>query len=195
MTAIFGPHEKPYREWLRATAVGSLGGSMDSRNIADYYHTPYDIGYGRLVNSDHDFVGRKALEEFAAHPRRSKVTLVWSVDDVMSAMRSHYEDDVPAKYIEIPKARYAYFQVDKILYGNEYAGMSTDVGYIKNEHSFISLASIDVALSTPGTKVTVLWGEEPNSAKPGVEPHRQVEIRATVAPIPYARVIRESYRK
>jgi glycine cleavage system aminomethyltransferase T len=195
MTAIFGPHEKAYRQWLRATAVGSLGGSMDSRNIADYYHTPYDIGYGRLVNFDHDFVGRKALEEFAAHPRRSKVTLVWSVDDVMSAIRSQYTDDIPAKYMEIPKARYAYFQVDKILHKNEYAGMSTDVGYIKNEHCFISLASIDVALSTPGTKVTVLWGEEPNSAKPAVEPHRQVEVRATVAPVPYAQVIRESYRK
>jgi glycine cleavage system aminomethyltransferase T len=195
MTAIFGPHEKAYRQWLRATAVGSLGGSMDSRNISDYYHTPYDIGYGRLVNLDHDFVGRKALEEIAKHPRRTKVTLAWNVEDVTSAIRSHYEPGLPAKYIEIPKARYAYFQVDKILHKGKYAGMSTDVGYITNERAFISLASIDAALSSPGTEVTVLWGEKPNSAKPAVEPHRQVEIRATVAPVPYAQVIRESYRK
>lgn len=195
MTAIFGPNEKAYRQWLRATAVGSLGGSMDSRDIADYYHTPYDLGYGHVVKFDHDFVGREALEKIASNPCRTKVTLVWNVDDVMSVMRSHLEPGTPAKFIEIPKSRYAYFQVDKILHKGKYAGMSTDVGYITNERAFISLASIDVALSKPGTEVTVLWGEEPNSAKPAVEPHRQVEIRATVAPVPYAQVIRESYRK
>ena len=195
MTAIFGPNEKAYRQWLRATAVGSLGGSMDSQNITDYYHTAYDIGYGRLVNFDHDFVGRRALERVAKSPRRTKVTLVWNVDDVMSAIRSHYEPGTPAKFIEIPKARYAYFQIDKILHQGKYAGMSTDVGYITNERAFISIASINVASSTPGTEVTVLWGEKPNSTKPAVEPHRQVEIRATVAPCPYAQVIRNSYRK
>lgn len=194
MTAIFGSNERAYREWLPATAVGSLGGSMDSPNIEDFYHTPYDIGYGKLVKFDHDFVGRSALEQIAKNPRRTKVTLAWNVDDVMSAMRSHYEPGTPAKFIEIPKSRYAYFQVDKILHKGNYAGMSTDVGYITNERSFISIASIDVALSKPGTEVTVLWGEKPNTRKPAVEPHRQVEIRATVAPVPFAQVIRDSYR-
>jgi vanillate/3-O-methylgallate O-demethylase len=41
----------------------------------------------------------------------------------------------------------------------------------------------------------VVWGEEPNSAKPAVEPHRQVEIRATVAPAPYVQEVRDAYRK
>ena len=39
--------------------------------------------------------------------------------------------------------------------------------------------------------MTVLWGEQPNSAKPAVERHRQVEIRATVAPAPYVREVRD----
>jgi hypothetical protein len=39
---------------------------------------------------------------------------------------------------------------------------------------------VDVA--APDTEVTVLCGEEPNSAKPAVERHHQVEIRATVGP-------------
>ena len=47
-------------------ALGSLGGSMDSADIADYYVTPYDIGYGRTVKFDHDFLGREALERVAA---------------------------------------------------------------------------------------------------------------------------------
>jgi len=48
-------------------------------------------------------------------------------------------------------------------------------------------------LVLPGTAVTVLWGEELNSAKPVVERHRQVGIRATVAPAPYVREVRDSY--
>lgn len=194
MTAIFGEGEKAYREWLPATAVGSLGGSMDSADIADYYHTPYDIGYGKVVNFNHDFYGRDALEKIAEQPHREKVTLEWNVDDVMAIIRSHYEPGIPAKAIELPKARFAYFQVDKILKDGEYAGMSTDAGYVTNERTMVSIASIDPSLSEPGTEVTVLWGEDPNSSKPAVERHRQVEVRATVAPVPYASVIRDAYR-
>ena len=64
--AIFGPELRRYREWLDAAALGSLGGSMDSADITDYYVTPYDIGYGRTVKFDHDFLGREALERVAA---------------------------------------------------------------------------------------------------------------------------------
>jgi len=193
-TAAFGDGEKQYREWLPAAAIGSLGGSMDSRDIRDYYVTPYDLGYGHLVKFDHDFLGREALEQLASNPRRTKVTLVWDVDSVMSAVRSQYEPGLPAKSIEVPKARYAYFQTDKVLQSGQWVGISTDVGYIANERAMVSLATLDLAVSEIGTEVTVLWGEAPNSRKPAVEPHRQVEIRATVAPAPYARTIRESYR-
>ena len=51
---------KPYREWLPADgfeASASLGGSMVSDNVEDYYLTPYDLGYGHIVNFDHDFIG------------------------------------------------------------------------------------------------------------------------------------------
>jgi vanillate/3-O-methylgallate O-demethylase len=33
--ATFGPETTGYREWLDASALGSLGGSMDSANVAD----------------------------------------------------------------------------------------------------------------------------------------------------------------
>jgi vanillate/3-O-methylgallate O-demethylase len=194
--AIFGPDMKAYREWLRARSVGTLGGSMNSADIADYYVTPYDIGYGHLVKFDHEFLGRDALEQIAEGPHRSKVTLVWNPDDVAAAVRSLFEPGtVAAKYIEMPKARYAFFQVDKVLLDGAAVGMSLDVGYIANERAFVSLATVDPVASERGTEVTVLWGEEPNSAKPGVERHRQVEIRATVAPAPYVQEVRDTYRK
>jgi vanillate/3-O-methylgallate O-demethylase len=70
-----------------------------------------------------------------------------------------------------------------------------DAGYISNEHVMVSLATVDIDASEPGTEVRVLWGEKPNSAKPSVEAHRQVEIRATVAPVPFVQAVRDSYRK
>ena len=45
-----------------------------------------------------------------------------------------------------------------------------------------------------GTEVTLVWGEENGgSAKPVVERHRQVEIRAIVSPCPYSEVARTGY--
>jgi len=192
--AIFGPDMTAYREWLDATSLGSLGGSMDSPDITDYYVTPYDMGYGRTVRFDHDFLGREALERIAAGSHREKVTLVWNPEDLALAVRSLCEPGTPVKYIEMPKARYAFFQVDKVLSKGSPAGLSLDLGYIANEHAFVSLATVDQAVAEPGTEVTVLWGEEPNSGKPAVERHRQVGIRATVAPAPYVQEVRDSYR-
>ncbi|MDQ6947113.1 MAG: aminomethyl transferase family protein [Actinomycetota bacterium] len=195
LPAIFGDDMKAYREWLDVHEMGSLGGSMHSADITDYYVTPYDIGYGRIVAFDHEFVGRAALERMAAAPTRQKVTLVWDSSDVTAAIRSLYQPGTPAKYIEMPKARYALFQFDEVLKDGKRIGLSMDVGYIANEHLMVSLASLDNEFAKAGTEVTVLWGEKENSAKPAVEPHRQVEIKATVAPAPYVQFARDTYRK
>ncbi|WP_067673139.1 glycine cleavage system protein T [Nocardia miyunensis] len=195
LPAIFsGEKLREYREWLPLSAAGSLGGSMDSANIEDYYVTPYDVGYGRLASFDHDFVGREALQGFSENPRREKVTLVWNSDDVTEAIGSLYRPGVPAKYIEIPKARYALHQSDQVLHNGELVGISMDAGYLANEHLMVSLATIDLEHSRPGTELTLLWGESPNSTKPLVEPHAQREIRVTVQPAPYVRYARENYR-
>lgn len=185
---------RAYREWLPATEMGSLGGSMDSAEVTDYYVTPYDIGYGRIVAFDHDFIGREALERIAAAPRRTKVTLVWNNDDVTAAIGSLYRPGTPAKFIDMPKARYALHHTDKVLKDGRWAGLSLDVGYIANERVMVSLATVDKEWATPGAEVTVLWGERPNSTKPQVENHEQREIRATVAPIPYVHYARDQYR-
>jgi vanillate/3-O-methylgallate O-demethylase len=203
LPAIFSeddPQLRAYREWLPASAVGSLGGSVDAVDIRDYYLTPYDIGYERNVRFDHDFVGRAALERMAAQlqetaPPRRKVTLVWNGDDVAAAVGSLFTAGPGAKYLELPKARYALHQQDKVLVAGEQVGVSLDCGYIANERAMVSLATVDVAHSEPGTEVVVLWGEEPNSAKPQVEEHRLREIRATVAPVPYVRFARDEYRE
>jgi vanillate/3-O-methylgallate O-demethylase len=200
MTALFSddPLMQEYREWLPVGKVGSIGGSMDSDDIGDYYLTPYEIGYGKTVRFDHDFIGREALEKMAESlakaPSRTKVTLVWNADDVTAAIGSLYRPGPGAKFIEMPKARYATHHEDKVLKDGRPAGISLDCGYLANERVMVSLAVLDAEHAEPGTEVTVVWGEDPVSAKPAVEEHRQVEIRATVAPVPFVDFARENYR-
>ncbi len=194
--AIFtGEKMKDYRRWLSVAKAGSLGGSFRSDNVTDYYLTPFELGYGTTIAFDHDFVGRKALERRAEEKtHRTKVTLVWNGEDVAAAFGTLPTRGPKAKYIDLPKARYALYHMDAVLRRDVQIGISHDCGCIANEEAFVSLASIDPAHARPGTEVTVMWGEEPNSTKPQVEPHVQVPIRATVAPAPYVQFARTEYR-
>ena len=55
----------------------------------------------------------------------------------------------------------------------------------------LSLGIIDEEFAVPGTQVTLVWGEpDGGTSKTTVERHRQFNVRATVAPVPYAREVR-----
>jgi glycine cleavage system aminomethyltransferase T len=199
LPAIYtSPKMKAYREWLPANTwegVASLGGSFYSDNIEDYYLTPYDLGYGSMVKFDHDFVGREALEKIAKNPKRTKVTLALNSDDVMKAMGTMFEKCNRAKYIDFPSAVYSTWPYDKVTKNGETIGISTWVGYSSNEGKMLTLAILDNEHAHNGNEVTFVWGEQPGTGtKPTVESHVQVEIRATVAPVPYTEVAREAYR-
>lgn len=196
LPAIFNqPSMKEYRQWLPAKAAGSLAGSLYSKDITDYYSTPFDLGYERIVKFDHDFVGSEALQERIKGKRRKKVTLVWNPQDMARVVASAWTEGPRYKYFNMPKARYGLYQMDEVLIEGKRAGISMDCGYIANERAVVSLAVIDEEFAQPGTQVTVLWGENPNSTKPQVEQHEQTEIKATVAPAPYGSHARTTYRK
>jgi vanillate/3-O-methylgallate O-demethylase len=192
--ALFGDDMREFREWLPSSAAQALAGSFYREDISDYYMTPYDLGYGRHVKFDHEFGGRGALEILAERPHKQKVTLVWEPQDVANVVSSLWTPGPTYKYLDIPKGRYGNYQVDEVLRAGRPVGVSTDCGYIVNGEAFVSLALVDEGHATPGTEVTVVWGEDPISAKPQVEPHVQTEIRATVAPCPFEQFARESYR-
>jgi glycine cleavage system aminomethyltransferase T len=204
LPAIYvGEAMKPYREWLRATSyegMASLGGSFESADITDYYLTPYDLGYGPFVSFDHDYIGRAALEQMANRPHRQKVTLAWNGEDVTRAFGTLFTGRAErsggrAKYVDLPLANYATLPFDKIVKDGRTVGVSTYTGYSYNEGSMLSLACIDAAHATPGTEVTLVWGESGGgTSKPTVERHAQTEIRATVGPVPYGEVARVAYR-
>jgi vanillate/3-O-methylgallate O-demethylase len=199
LPAIYSSDEmKSYRQWLTGKSyetMASLGGSFVSKNIADYYLTPFDLGYGPFVKFDHDFVGRAALEKLAANPPRQKVTLLWNGDDVARAFKSMSDDGDITKYIDTPLANYATLPYDRVMHGGKVVGLSTYSGYTYNERSWLSLGIVNNEQAAPGTEVTIVWGEDGRgTTKPTVERHKQAELRAVVAPVPISEVARVAYR-
>ena len=68
------------------------------------------------------------------------------------------------------------------------------MGYSANEGQMLTLAILEADAATVGNEVTFVWGEENGgTSKPTVERHVQVEMRATVSPVPYSEVARTEY--
>ena len=192
-----GAKTKPYRQWLKSDsyeARASIGGSFVSSRIEDYYFTPWDMGYGSFIDFNHDFIGREALQKMADQPHRKKVTLVLENDDILRAIGSQIEPGERAKFIEFPSAVYSMHPFDSVVAGGKIVGVSTWVGYSSNERKILTLAVLDAEYAEPGTQVTFVWGEENGGTeKPTVERHKQMNIRATVAPVPYVESVRAAY--
>jgi vanillate/3-O-methylgallate O-demethylase len=191
-----------FRKWLAADDVDakvSLGGSFYSEKLEDYYFTPYDVGYGRIMKFDHDFVGREALEKMAATGdtgARRKVTLKWNGDDMAKLWASMYLPGVGAKFINLPIAHYATYHYDRVESADgALVGRSLHTGYSANFRSMLSIAVVDAAMAEPGTEVVVVWGEPTPSSKVQVENHVPFKVRATVHPAPIDQHARETYRR
>ena len=187
---------RTYREWLPAASyegMASLGGSFVSDNIEDYYVTPYEMGYGSFMKFDHEFIGKDALQKMSTQPHRKKVTFEWNSEDVVKAFRSMFEDGDTYQYIDQPNANFSSSSFDSIVVNGKVVGASMFSGYSYNERRALSLGVVDEQYATPGTQVTLLWGEKPVTKKTTVTPHRQLEIRALVAQVPYSSDVRDQY--
>jgi glycine cleavage system aminomethyltransferase T len=189
---------RPYREWLSANHYESrcsVGGSYVPDSVEGYYLTPWDLGYGLFVKFDHDFIGREALEKMAAGPHRRKVTLALDDASVAETIFAQFgKDGLRPKFMEFPSAVYAMHPFDRVEKDGKLVGISTWVGYTRNEGKMLTLAMVDESVAEPGTEVEFIWGEpDGGTSKPTVEPHRQVTIKAVVAPAPYSEVARTAY--
>jgi vanillate/3-O-methylgallate O-demethylase len=179
--AIFGDDMKEYRDEFQAAMPGfaatfNIAGSFEGNDISAWYRSPVELGWGKNVKFDHDFIGRKALEPEVASPKRLMRTLVWNPEDVVDVYASLFRQDQPHDYMEIPRDQRGFMYADKVLKNGKLVGVATSRGYSYYFRQMLSLCTIDVAQSEPGTEVTVIWGN------PGTP---QKEIRATVAPAPY----------
>ncbi|GAM07569.1 aminomethyltransferase family protein [Novosphingobium sp. MBES04] len=200
LPAIYSGEEmRAYREWLPATSfdgIAALGGSFVSDAIEDYYFTPWEVDYGRLIRFDHDFVGRKALEEKASQKHRKKVSLVLDSEDAAKVYASQMSPGQNAKAMEVPTAHYAAYPYDVVLdtHDNE-VGVSTYTSFIAPDGAWVALAVVDEEVAAEGSELSVIWGEPAGgSNRPTVERHVQTTLRATVSGWPFSKVAQEGYR-
>src|SRR5206468_509191 len=79
-------------------------------------------------------------------------------------------------FMEMPQDPRGYIYSDKVMKDGKLVGMTSSRGYSAYFRQMISLCVIDLEHHSPGTEVTIIWGN------PGTA---QREIRATVARAPY----------
>ena len=185
-----------YRDWLGADsyeAVGSIGGSLVSDNIEDYYVNPFELGYGFYIGwKKDDFIGKAALAAMRDKANRKRVTFEWNREDVLAVIASGLEQGTPYKWLDFPQPNYASSSADKVMRDDEMVGMSMFNGYSFNERCFLSLGVVAPSVEI-GDVLTLVWGEPDASGKTSVEAHKQAEIRVRVSPTPYAAEARENY--
>ncbi|MER5800885.1 hypothetical protein [Streptomyces mirabilis] len=179
--AIFDEDMADYRKVFTASMPAFaqpayIAGSYDGTDISDYYRSPVELGWGRNIKFDHDFLGREALEAEKAHPRRVMRTLVWNSDDVVDIFASLFGKGEHYSFMDMPRDQRGYMWADKVTSGDDLVGVATSRGYSYYYRQMLSLCTIDVAHSEPGTEVVVHWGAPEGPQK---------TVRATVAPAPY----------
>ncbi len=158
-----------------------LNGSFYSTDVADYYISPWELGYGRSISFTHDFIGRDALEAARDEVRRTKVTLEFDADGV----RRVFGDDLG--YLN-SYGRY------RIEHGGELVGMTFWTSHIAPVGTVLALALVDHVAAAPGTQVEVVWGEHPGQGTASDADLGFPRIRATVQTSPYNEYARTAYR-
>ncbi|UUT34761.1 aminomethyl transferase family protein [Microbacterium elymi] len=179
------PRLADYRRWLSAFSYEGkkpLGGSFYSDDIADYYLSPWELGYGRSITLDREFIGRDALNEAHELVRRRKVTLEFDAADVAAVF-----DDHPG-YVRTYDRHRVQAQDGALV------GMTFWTATIAPLDRILALALVDEGVAEPGTELEVAWGEHPGH---GTAPDADLgfpRIRATVRPSPYNEYTRTAYR-
>jgi vanillate/3-O-methylgallate O-demethylase len=191
------PELAGYRAWLPLFGIEGqrpLNGSFFSENIEDYYVSPWELGYGRSISFNHDFIGREALAAAKETAPRTKVTLVLDPADVRSVLGDTVLGDTGQGDDHGYYLTYARHRVEVPGTG-ELAGLTHQTATLDTAGTVLALTLISKEHATPGTEVTVTWGEHPGS---GTDPDADLgfpKIRATVAPAPYDAHARTLYRR
>jgi vanillate/3-O-methylgallate O-demethylase len=182
------PELADYRRWLPLFGIEGqrpLDGSFYSDNIEDYYVSPWELGYGRSISFNHDFIGRDALRATRETAPRTKVTLVLDPADVASVLgRDH------GYYLT-----YARHRVELANDSGDLIGLTHQTATLDTSGTVLALVLINREHATPGTQVTVTWGEHPGASAGPDAGLGFPKLRATVAPAPYDAYAATQYRR
>lgn len=181
------PELADYRAWLPLFGIEGkrpLNGSFYSDSIEDYYVSPWELGYGRSLSFNHDFIGRDALLAAKETAPRTKVTLVLDPEDLKS---NSLMPNAPGFLLTYARHR--------IEVNGDLVGLTHQTATLDTAGTILALSLIDKRYAAPGTEVTVTWGEHPG---PGTAPDADLgfpRLRATVAPAPFDEHARKAYRR
>ncbi|KAF4493005.1 hypothetical protein CGGC5_v001721 [Colletotrichum fructicola Nara gc5] len=154
--------------------VSKASGSYGTDPVL-YHNTPFDLNWGWLVNLDHDFIGRDALAKLKADPPRKLVTLVWDKDDVADVFASLFRSK-SYEYMEMPRNLLGNVVGSSVSVGSQTIGYAVSRCYSYWFKEMISLGIVLKEHASPGTQVSVKWGNEGS---------KQKIIKAIVQPAPY----------
>ncbi len=112
------------------------------------------------------------------------MTFAWNNDDVNKVLASMFAPPGENyKFIDLPLSNYASSSFDAVMSGGKVVGASMFSGYSYNERKMLSLGFVEEQYAKPGTKLTLVWGEENGGTKKTtVERHKQIEMRVEVGP-------------
>jgi vanillate/3-O-methylgallate O-demethylase len=158
----------------------NVSGSVDPTDTRARLRTPVEVGWTRAVKFDHDFVGRAALEEEVADPKRTIATLRWDPDDVVDIYASLLQPGEEYKTIDLPTSppwtEGMNSHADHLLKDGASIGWSSGTIYSYFYREVLSHACIDVDQAEIGNEVVVQWGDHGGRIK---------DVRATVERFPY----------
>ena len=183
-----GPELADYRRWLPLFGIEGqrpINGSFYSPDIEDYYVSPWELGYGRSISFNHDFIGRAALRAAKETAPRTKVTLVLDpheVSQVLGADHGYY-------------LTYARHRVELADGDGRLIGLTHQTATLDPAGTILALTLIGKEHAAPGTRVTVTWGEHPGAGTAADADLGFPKIRATVAPAPYDAYAATRYRR
>ena len=174
-----------------STVPYQLRGSA-ADDIQNYYHNPYELGWGKMIHFDHEFEGKAACESLANGGNTRKiVSLEWNADDIGEVFASQFRGESehyslinsPSETDFFPGIEAAVVHDYVLNADGEKIGVSFGRQHAVYFNRMISIAPIEEEYAVEGTEVYVLWGE------PGT---KQFKIRATVSRYPYNNVMRSS---
>jgi hypothetical protein len=131
---MFDDDMEEYRAEFQAAMPGfattfNIAGSFEGNQISDWYRSPVELGWGKNIKFDHDFIGRKALEPEVADPKRLMRTLVWNADDVVDVYASMFGAERPYDYMDMPRDQRGFTYADKVIKNGKLVGVSTSRCY------------------------------------------------------------------
>ena len=153
-----------YRNFLRSIGIdvdnywARVTGSY-SKDAKKLQLNPYELGWGWLVNFNHDFIGKAALLKIKQSGPSKQVSFVWNKEDVIDVFASFFRDET-YEQMELPRANGGGLVASTVQKDGQTIGFATSRCYSSYFKVMLSLGVISPEHSKPGNEVEIVWGEE-----------------------------------